>query len=196
MGSSREFAPLHPGSHLTSDDGVCLMELAALTAGQPFSDRPSCTHPLMSHLARRVNDATSDRRRSELRAFVPALIVANTPAPSVFAGIAAACTRVALERKSSILLQTLRASAVRRSRPADVRRHWLYNHGTAYRSVDLAVFTVDGLPEVVADQALSTMLFDALTVLESLKPLPAVEASDPLSRSGEASRPGDWPAEI
>jgi hypothetical protein len=128
----------------------------------------------MSHLARRVNDAISDHRRSELRVFVPALVAANTSARSVFAGIAAACTRVALERKPSILLQTLRASAVRRSQPEDMRRHWLYIRGTAYRSVDLAVFTVDGLPEVVADRALETMLLEALTVLERLKPLTQV----------------------
>ena len=190
MGSSRDFAPLRSGGHLTSHDGVCLMELVALTAGEPLSDRPSCTHPLMTHLARRVNDATSDRRRSELRVFVPALVAANTMDPSAFAGIAAACTRVALERKPSILLQTLHASAVRRSRPADMRRHWLYIHGAAYRSIDLAVFVVDELSEVMADRALQTMLRDALAVLERLKPPTVVDASEPLNRRGAASRRG------
>jgi hypothetical protein len=171
MASQRDWPPLQVGAHLTSDDGVCLMELVSLTAGEPFGDRPSCTHPLVSHLARRVNDATSDRRRSELTIFIPALAAANTLDASSFAAIAAACTRVALERKPSMYLKILNTSAVQRSRPTDRRRHWLYIHGAAYRSVDLAVFAVHGLPAVSGDQALRLMLSNSLEALEPLEPV-------------------------
>jgi len=170
MASQRDWPPLQVGAHLTSDNGVCLMELVSLTAGEPFGDRPSCTHPLLSHLARRVNDATSDGRRSELTIFIPALPAAHRLDASSFAAIAAACTRVALERKPSTYLQILYTSAVQRSRPTDVRRHWLYIHGAAYRSVDLAVFAVNGLPTVSADQALRLMLGNSLEALRPREP--------------------------
>ena len=152
---------LRVGAHLSSDDGACLMELVSVAAGEPWSDHPACTHPLLAHVARRVNDATSDRRRSELAGFIPALTRANSDSASVFARIAASCTQIALAEKPSILLDILHSVAVRRSTPG-ARRHTLYIHGAAFRSVDLAVFVLVGRPTDVADEALRRMLGNAL----------------------------------
>jgi hypothetical protein len=54
------------GAHLVPADGACLMEAVSQAAGEPWSDTPACTHPLLSHLARLVNDASSDQGRQEL----------------------------------------------------------------------------------------------------------------------------------
>ena len=43
------------------------MELASFVAGEPWSDHPSCT-PLLSSLARLVNDHTTDEARPRLAA--------------------------------------------------------------------------------------------------------------------------------
>ena len=54
-------------------------------AGERWSDRPACTHPLLSLLARKVNDHISDDARQGLVGLVPDVIgltgadVASTP---------------------------------------------------------------------------------------------------------------------
>jgi hypothetical protein len=50
------------------------MELASFLAGERWSDRPRCTHPLLSALARAVNDHTSDDGRSRLAGLIPSVI--------------------------------------------------------------------------------------------------------------------------
>jgi hypothetical protein len=161
------------GSHLTSDDGACLMELVSVAAGEPWCDDPACTHPLLSHVARRVNDATSDHRRADLARFIPALTRASSDDPLAFARIAASCTQVAMEDDLSVLLRALHAAAVRRAGSDDRRRHTLYAHGTAFRSVDLAVLAVLGRPEAVADLALRRMLSTSLRAVHGPQLSPA-----------------------
>ena len=58
--------PLRPGTHLTPEDGACLMELVSLIAGEPFSDHPRCTDPTLATIVRVVNDALSDSSRQAL----------------------------------------------------------------------------------------------------------------------------------
>ena len=50
------------------------MELASFLAGERWSDHPSCTHPLLAHLARLVNDFTSDGARPRLAPLIPSVI--------------------------------------------------------------------------------------------------------------------------
>jgi hypothetical protein len=50
------------------------MELASVLAGEPWSDHPGCTHPLLGQLARQVNDQTSDAGRQELAPLIPSVI--------------------------------------------------------------------------------------------------------------------------
>jgi hypothetical protein len=69
------------GSHLAPEDGVCLMEAVSIAAGLPFSDAPACTPPLLAHLARLVNDASSAAARQQLSALIPALAAAGGASP-------------------------------------------------------------------------------------------------------------------
>jgi hypothetical protein len=65
---------LSPGKHHNPRTGACFMELASLQAGEPWSDHPACTHPLLAAVARHVNDHTSDAGRQRLAELIPSVI--------------------------------------------------------------------------------------------------------------------------
>src|SRR3954453_23489322 len=54
------------GSHLDADEGVCVMELASMVAGEPFSDRPAPVCRVIAAFLRAYNDVVSDTRRQDL----------------------------------------------------------------------------------------------------------------------------------
>jgi hypothetical protein len=65
---------LSRGKHRTPKRGACFMELASLLAGEPWSDHPACTHPLLAQLARHVNDLTTDDGRRLLTPLIPSVV--------------------------------------------------------------------------------------------------------------------------
>ncbi|MGC0250394.1 hypothetical protein [Pseudactinotalea sp. Z1748] len=65
---------LSRGKHRSPRRGACFMELASYLAGERWSDAPDCTHPLLAHLARLVNDLTHSAHRPRLATLVPAVI--------------------------------------------------------------------------------------------------------------------------
>lgn len=65
---------LSSGRHRNPRDGGCAMEWVSLLAGERWSDHPACTHPLLAHLTRSVNDLVGDRARAALTHLVPALV--------------------------------------------------------------------------------------------------------------------------
>jgi len=50
------------------------MEFASFLAGERWSDHPSCTHPLLAHLARRVNDLIGNDGRQQLVPLIPLVV--------------------------------------------------------------------------------------------------------------------------
>jgi hypothetical protein len=58
---------LEPGRHRSSDDGVCVVELASMIGGEKFSDRPDCVCPVIGSFLRCWNDGVgyADRQRLE-----------------------------------------------------------------------------------------------------------------------------------
>jgi hypothetical protein len=72
------------------------MEFASFLAGEPWSDHPRCTHPLLAGLARAVNDNTSDEGRQRLLGFIPSVIGLTGDDPRVDAAIAIRCAAMAL----------------------------------------------------------------------------------------------------
>lgn len=50
------------------------MEFASYLAGERWSDHPACTHGTLAHLARLVNDLTSDAGRARLTPLIPSVI--------------------------------------------------------------------------------------------------------------------------
>ncbi|HWH98610.1 MAG TPA: hypothetical protein VNS80_09615 [Pseudolysinimonas sp.] len=65
---------LSRGRHRSAKSGACFMEFASYLAGEPWSDSPQCTDPLLAHLARAVNDNLSDARRGEIAIDIPRVI--------------------------------------------------------------------------------------------------------------------------
>ncbi len=72
------------------------MEFASFLAGERWSDHPKCTHPLLSALARAVNDCTSDAGRAALVPLIPDVVGLNPRDPRAAAVIALHCARSAL----------------------------------------------------------------------------------------------------
>ena len=67
--------PLRRGAHPTRDDGMCAMEMVAWLAGEPHSDEPRCTCPVIAAFVRACNDALGDAARTRLlRPLVPLLV--------------------------------------------------------------------------------------------------------------------------
>jgi hypothetical protein len=166
--------PLQPyltaAAHLVPEDGTCLME-AVSAAGLSWSDSPSCTHPLMAHLARMVNDASTDAGRQALLGLIPGLASAGSDdAARASASLATACTEYALQIRPTPLLahlhhvattelrQEQRASA-RRARPwvSAVRRR-VFLRGPGARAVEQSVRACTRLPTAERDAALLSLL--------------------------------------
>jgi hypothetical protein len=79
---------LSRGKHRNPKKGACFMELASFLAGEPWSDHPSCTHPLLAALARDVNDHVGDFSRGRIAPLIPDVIGLNSKDPRVDAWIA------------------------------------------------------------------------------------------------------------
>jgi hypothetical protein len=65
---------LHPGSHRSSRDGVCLMELASVMADERFSDRPRCVCVVIAAFLRDWNDRSGHAERQNLRPYARRVI--------------------------------------------------------------------------------------------------------------------------
>ena len=62
-----DFLPvLSAGAHASPREGACILEYVALLAGEPWSDSPSCTHPVLARAAQITNDRLPDGERQRL----------------------------------------------------------------------------------------------------------------------------------
>lgn len=87
---------LSPGRHRRPERGACFMEMASWLAGEPWSDHPGCTHPVLAELARRINDTVDDAHRHQLVPLVPDAIGTATTSPHVPPLVTRACALAVL----------------------------------------------------------------------------------------------------
>ncbi|MDQ3627616.1 MAG: hypothetical protein M3419_02135 [Actinomycetota bacterium] len=116
-GSPTLLPVLSRGRHRNARKGACFMEMASYLAGERWSDRPRCTHPLLAQVARSVNDHTSDAHRSELAPLIPSVIGVNSDDARLDANIVRRCAQAALpvvsaERQNTMAVSLLTAEAV------------------------------------------------------------------------------------
>jgi hypothetical protein len=97
--ASHQTVRLSQGKHRDPDHGACVMELASMLAGEPFSDRPRCVDPVIAAFLRTYNDGIDDRRRQDLYPLAAAVVGSRTVA-SVQGERARMCLRWAQERHS------------------------------------------------------------------------------------------------
>jgi len=57
---------LSKGKHASPEDGACVMELASMLAGEPFSDHPASVCPVIASFLRSYNDSIDEDRRQSL----------------------------------------------------------------------------------------------------------------------------------
>ena len=65
---------LSKGKHISPEDGACVMELASMLAGEPFSDHPACACPVIGSFLRAYNDSLDDERRQDLYAYAARVV--------------------------------------------------------------------------------------------------------------------------
>jgi hypothetical protein len=65
---------LSTGKHSAPEDGACVMELASMISGVPFTDRPVSVCPVIAAFLRAYNDAIDDRRRQDLYGYAVQVI--------------------------------------------------------------------------------------------------------------------------
>lgn len=65
---------LSKGKHASPDDGACVMELASMLAGEPFSDHPAAVCPVIGSFLRAYNDSIDDGRRQDLYAYASRVV--------------------------------------------------------------------------------------------------------------------------
>lgn len=118
---------LSRGKHRNPRKGACFMELASFLAGEPWSDHPACTHPLLATLARDVNDHLGDEARRQIAPMVPEVIGLDKRDPIIDALLAREVALTALpvaseERQRVAAVGLLRSEQVLNElegRPAD-----------------------------------------------------------------------------
>jgi hypothetical protein len=87
---------LSPGRHRSPLRGACFMEFASYLAGERWSDHPACTHGTLAHLARLVNDRTSDAGRARLTPLIPTVVGLTSDDPLLDVVLALRAASVAL----------------------------------------------------------------------------------------------------
>jgi len=79
---SHQTIRLSRGRHASPDDGACVMELASMLAGEPFSDQPVSVCPVIGAFLRTYNDGVDDERRQDLYPYA-ALVVGTRGGPEL-----------------------------------------------------------------------------------------------------------------
>jgi hypothetical protein len=65
---------LSRGKHKSPDEGACVMELASMLSGEPFTDRPSSVCPVIGSFLRAYNDSLDNERRQDLYRYAAKIV--------------------------------------------------------------------------------------------------------------------------
>jgi len=70
---------LSKGRHNSPEEGACVMELASMLAGEPFSDHPVSVCPVIGSCLRAYNDWIDDDRRQDLYRYASKVVGTRAP---------------------------------------------------------------------------------------------------------------------
>jgi hypothetical protein len=115
---------LSAGRHSSPEVGACVMELASMLAGEPFTDQPESVCPVIGSFLRAYNDLVDDDRRQDLYSCA-AKVVGSAGPPAVQRARADVLAAWALEmrqrrRAGWFLPRWLRGVGVEPEPPIDV----------------------------------------------------------------------------
>lgn len=74
MTTTHQNVKLGRGRHSSPERGACVMELASMLGGGPFTDHPQSACPIIGALLRSYNDWVDDRRRQDLYAYAAKVV--------------------------------------------------------------------------------------------------------------------------
>ena len=77
---SHQTIKLSKGRHTSPEVGACVMELASMLAGEPFTDQPVSVCPVIGSFLRAYNDRIDDRRRQEMYGYAAKVVGSRQPA--------------------------------------------------------------------------------------------------------------------
>src|SRR5690349_11304088 len=139
---------LSKGKHASPEDGACVMELASMLAGEPFTDHPASVCPVIGSFLRSYNDSIDERRRQSLYEYA-ARVVGSRGSQRVQQARAERLAEWAEEmhrtRRTRFLRSPLRALTRLRKPPADavgsyavhaIPKHTNETHAAALALVD------------------------------------------------------------
>jgi hypothetical protein len=119
-----DFLPtLSAGSHDAEHGEACVMEYVSLLAGEEWSDRPECTHPLLAHEARTTNDLLRDSDRSRMVPLIGRLFGTTEDSPELRARL-----RITQARQVIVLIDP--ASRGRALAAVERAESWIGREGT------------------------------------------------------------------
>jgi hypothetical protein len=147
--ASHQTIKLSKGKHAAPTEGACVMELASMLAGEPFSDRPATACPVIGGFLRAYNDRIDDERRQDLYRYA-AEVVGTRGSADVERARERRCLEWAEERKRErarlLRLVTRSAPAVVDRRlgldaagtyaARSIRRHTDRSHAAALALID------------------------------------------------------------
>ena len=145
------------GRHASPDDGACVMELASMLAGEPFSDHPKSACPVISSFLRTYNDSVDDDRRQALYAIAAQVVGSRrrkevARARAEYLGAILADLRLRRHRWTRLVPEHIRASLSPRFDmiPARTARMIAANEGRMHLNLRA---TIDDLLAIGADPA-------------------------------------------
>lgn len=71
---SHQTIRLSKGKHSSPDEGACVMELASMLAGEPFTDHPGSVCPVIGSFLRAYNDSVDEERRQDLYSYASKVV--------------------------------------------------------------------------------------------------------------------------
>jgi hypothetical protein len=157
-GATHQTVRLAAGRHRTPDDGACVMELASMLAGEPFSDRPRCADPVLAGYLRAFNDRLSPSQRRRLHPYAAAVVGTSGDRRATRAR-RRACLRYAGGRPLVALRLGLRAALSRNGGPgAAAAREVVARGDDGFAFLDALLgnrIAAGGVPAPCAEPALS-----------------------------------------
>lgn len=139
---------LAAGKHDEPADGVCVMELASMIAGEAFTDHPRSVCPVIAAFLRAYNDSIDERRRQDLYRLAAAA-VGTRDSWVTERRRAERCRQWAIDvwssrpwplrilgRRAVILESNARAQSVARAAVGAIGRHSNRSHAMALQLVE------------------------------------------------------------
>lgn len=171
------------GRHASPQDGVCVMELASMLAGEPFTDRPRCVSPAIGGFLRSYNDLVDDRRRQDLYGCAAEVIDTAGP-PEVEAARAARLRAWGEERRARRWWRRLMPGPLRTRVEA-----------TSLRPHQAGPFAIHSIGRVT-DQVHASVLALIGELIEIRQGYPAASSRPARRSSGSGSRGSSRPTTV